>query len=71
MLKFSRNNGTVRYDNRLIRMHVDQVWSADDPFVRARPDLFADEPLSVNRTGEPPIERATARPGEKRTVRKA
>lgn len=73
-MKFSINNGVVRYDGRLIRMQINDPWAADDPFVKDRPDLFADQPTFLHRSAtpgplpDPPVERATARPGEKRAT---
>lgn len=69
-MKFSQNNGVVRYDGRLVRMQIDDVWPDDDPFVVARPDLFGDAPRFVHRTGTGEVERATARPGEKRATKR-
>lgn len=52
-------------------------WPADDPIVRAHPDLFSDDArygmnYSVEPAGygDPPVEMATAAPGEKRTTRR-
>lgn len=58
-------------------------WPADDPFVRANPDQFSDDPryhlafteakpwyLDEN-ASEPDAEEATAVPGEKRSVRRS
>lgn len=56
-------------------------WPADDPIVLAHPDLFSDDPryglsYSVTPEGfddpapEPPVEQATAAPGEKRQTRR-
>ena len=47
----------------------DEAWDADDPVVKARPDLFNDEPSIVRgvRKVEAQVETATAAPGEKRT----
>ena len=44
-----------------------------DEVVKARPELFASEPtLVVRAVGEPPpVEQATAAPGEKRSTRRA
>lgn len=49
----------------------DEAWDADDPIVKARPELFTDEPSIVRgtRKREAPVETATAEPGEKRTTR--
>ncbi|MFI6681886.1 hypothetical protein [Kribbella sp. NPDC050470] len=53
-------------DGHLIQ---DEAWDADDPIVKARPDLFSDEPSVVRGVRKPaaPVETATAEPGEKRT----
>lgn len=50
-------------------------WSADDAVVRARPDLFSEDPRHgiSGRTpaeSEPETETATAAPGERRSVRR-
>lgn len=49
----------------------DEAWDADDPIVKARPELFNAEPSIVRgtRKREAPVETATAEPGEKRTTR--
>lgn len=48
------------------------LWDADDPVVASHPDWFevAPEPKRAARP-EPPVEQATAAPGEKRTTRRA
>ena len=52
-------------------------WSADDPVVKAHPDLFSDDPrwgmaYSIEPEGwNDPVEQATAAPGERRNVRRA
>lgn len=50
-------------------------WPADDPVVLAQPSLFSTDPhYGLNFSAEPrdeaPVETATARPGEKRNVRR-
>jgi hypothetical protein len=57
-------------------------WSAEDPVVRAHPELFSDDPrhgMLFSRplapgdypgADESPVEQATAGPGEKRTTRR-
>jgi hypothetical protein len=53
-------------------------WPADDPLVRAHPRLFAADPrYGLSWSGpppramaEPPVEQATAAPGEQRTTRR-
>lgn len=54
-----------------------QHWSADDPIVREHPDMFSDDPrygltysVPPPEMSEPPVEQATAAPGEKRSVRR-
>jgi hypothetical protein len=58
----------VTSDQRGIRVRLQEgvVWSADDPFVRFRPDLFRalDEGDTVSR-----VEQATRAPGEVRRGR--
>lgn len=61
----------VRHDGGRVRIHPDQKWNDDDPFVKARPDLFTSEPTDVaHSAGYEPVERATRGPGETRQVRK-
>ena len=52
-------------------------WAADDPVVRRYPDRFTTDPryglnFTVPPVGydDPPVEQATAAPGEKRNVRR-
>lgn len=52
-------------------------WPADDPIVRAHPDMFSADPryglnFSTAPDGwdDPPVETATAAPGEKRQTRR-
>lgn len=65
-----------------IHVNKGEAWDADDPVVRSHPDWFTDTPPDVRTSGSevydaasanmaaPPsqVERATAEPGEKRTV---
>lgn len=46
-----------------------EAWWADDPFVKAHPDLFDDVPPDV-RGAAPEVEAATKAPGEKRGTRR-
>ena len=54
-------------------------WPADDPLVQAHPDWFTTNPCyGLSWTGEPPremsqppVEQATAAPGERRAVRRS
>ena len=52
-----------------IVVHTDEPWDANDPAVKARPDLFADAPLDARGT-EQPVETSSARPGQKSTARR-
>lgn len=50
-----------------IRVTAGEVWDADDPIVRRHPNAFRARPLDVHvRRSTPPVEQATAAPGEKR-----
>jgi hypothetical protein len=65
-------------DGGRILVRAGSHWPADDPVVVAQPSIFsADpryglsftaEPIDEKRAPEPPIEQATAAPGEKRTA---
>ena len=58
-------------DGVIIAIVEGEVWAADDPFVRARPDLFTDVAPVVRRTAAPAvIEQATKAPGERRSVKR-
>jgi hypothetical protein len=53
-------------------------WAAEDPFVRSHPELFSQDPrYGMEYTqepagyGDPPVEQATAAPGERRNTRRA
>jgi hypothetical protein len=76
-IKFANMTGAVGDPTRpgiKVRLIDGSAWDADDPFVRARPDLFTDEPATVHSTrGKrpvrgPQVEQATAAPGELRDV---
>jgi hypothetical protein len=52
-------------------------WPVDDPVVRAMPGLFSDDPrvgvsfsVPPAELSDPPVEQATAAPGEKRETRR-
>ncbi|RBQ21608.1 hypothetical protein DP939_02545 [Spongiactinospora rosea] len=59
----------VHWEGGRVHLLRDQPWDADDPFVKARPDLFAEHPQDPQRTA-PPVERATQAPGERRQTRR-
>jgi hypothetical protein len=49
-----------------------EAWHADHPLVVDHPDAFSDDPPVVHPRGwEPPVEQASAAPGEKRATRRA
>ncbi len=67
---FAAVTGSVRHGENIIRMAAGQPWAADDPFVRARPDLFTDAASVLHRTAPArPVEQATKAPGERRAAR--
>lgn len=59
---------------RPVSIVVGQHWPADDPIVKAFPDLFSDDPrYGLHFTVAPddaPAEQATAAPGEKRSTKR-
>jgi len=68
---FAVATATVRHDGQLVRVRKGDVWAGDDPFVKAHPEMFSNEPDSVRRTVAPvakraPVETATAEPGVQR-----
>lgn len=56
----------------IIRLREGELWAADDPFVKARPDLFGAQPERIRRTipAQPVIEQASKAPGEKRATKR-
>ena len=56
----------------IVRIVEGEPWAAEDPFVRARPELFAAAPERIRRTvpAAPVVEKATKAPGEKRTTKR-
>lgn len=68
------DGGTATRDGLTVVLHAGDAWTADDPLVKERPDLFAAEPPAhvVRRTtsGPPVVEQATAGPGERRNLRR-
>ncbi len=58
----------VCYENgSRIVVHVDEPWPADDPAVKARPDLFQDEPFDPASSVTPAVSGAEKR---RRTAKK-
>lgn len=54
---------TFDHDGEAVVLSPKEILRADDPVVRARPNLF--KPLEPSRQ-RPAVEQATAAPGEKR-----
>jgi hypothetical protein len=61
----------------VVLVHKGEHWPADDPAVKASPSLFSTDPryglqYSAEPPGynDPPVEQATAAPGERRSVRR-
>lgn len=71
---FANADCVVRWSGGIAHLHSNppQVWEADHPLVRERPDLFVADPPNVIRApgAEAPVEQATRRPGERRTTRR-
>jgi hypothetical protein len=75
---YARDNVTVTLPaGGTGRIQRGQHFPADDPFVCSRPELFSSDPrfgmfYTVEPEGydDPPVEAATANPGEKRSVRR-
>lgn len=69
MFKFCRASTVLGFNGRELTLRVNTVWPADDPFVVAHPEYFADSPERVETSSGVivrGVEQATARPGEKR-----
>jgi hypothetical protein len=74
LYRFAVANVVTVWDGQKVVLQKGEAWWAADPFVKSRPDLFADEPTVVKarpRATTPPVEAASAAPGEKRTTRRA
>lgn len=72
-VKFARTTGVTVFNGVRVRLAEDDPWDADDPFVVAHPEHFADRPLrTFGYSGASiDVEQASAAPGEKRNVRRA
>lgn len=66
----ARDTCVAGYNGRIFRLYRGQAWAADDPFVKARPELFTEDDRYIHRSEPAPaskrVERATRRPGERR-----
>jgi hypothetical protein len=56
----------------IVRVSEGEPWAANDPFVKARSDLFGAQPEKIRRTVPmvPIVEQASKAPGEKRTTKR-
>jgi hypothetical protein len=74
-MKFANITGVVAHAGLRVQLHAGEAWDADDALVKARPELFTDQPVVVRATGpsgvvDRPVEQATRAPGEKRQTRR-
>lgn len=70
MYLYCQTDAVVVHAGERVRLNVDDIWDADDPFVVARPEFFAAKPVNVFRTRPVAVvETATAEPGVKRRTR--
>lgn len=69
-LVYAKTSCVVAWSGGTTVLTEGQVWDARADLVKARPDLFADEPATVHGRvdrGAPRVESATRAPGERRT----
>ena len=76
-MKYSKAAHVVRWSGGTTPLSLGMSADDNHPLVLERPDLFGDEPPGaelkapkVHKAEEPPVERATRAPGEKRTTRR-
>jgi hypothetical protein len=74
---YAKDNAAVPTGAGTVPVRKGEHWPADDPIVRAMPSLFSADPryglqYSTEPDGydEPPVEQATAAPGERRSTRR-
>jgi hypothetical protein len=60
----------VGWQGGKLRLNPNDPWHDDHPFVKANPDFFQADPGRAVTSPEPPVERATRAPGERRTTRR-
>lgn len=73
-IKYARYTASLRVpgDKYPTSIHVNEPWYAEHPLVKAHPDAFADQPAEILPRGwEPPVEQASAAPGEKRATKRS
>jgi hypothetical protein len=74
-LKYAQVTCVTSADGMLVNLTAGEAWDADDPFVKARPDLFANQPPFVRRfegglVQSFVVEEASAAPGERRATKR-
>lgn len=67
----ARDTCVAGYNGQVYHLQRGQAWDANDPLVKARPELFTEDDRYINRTvpveqTRKRVERATRRPGERR-----
>ncbi|MDX5564134.1 hypothetical protein PYK79_13360 [Streptomyces sp. ID05-04B] len=67
-MKYALVNGNVAWSQGTTQLTRGKSADDDHPLVLERPDLFSDEVPDAELSSAPVVERATAAPGEKRTV---
>ena len=75
---YAKDTGSLPTPGGPVLVHKGSHWPADDPVVRANAGWFTTDPrYGLSWSGEPPasmseppVETATAAPGEKRNVRR-
>jgi len=51
MYVYAASDGLAQWEmGAMVTLHKGEVWPADDPFVKARPDLFSSTPTFVRNT---------------------
>jgi len=69
---YAISTSTVGLGGQLARIVVGEPWDADDPVVKAHPDLFEKKPrmARTSKMATPWVETATAVPGASRNARR-
>lgn len=75
---FAMTNTVLAHGGQRVQIRAGEPWDAADSLVKQYPDYFAEHLRAVRSTAdprgfseyEPPVERATAAPGERRNARR-
>ncbi|HWB37486.1 MAG TPA: hypothetical protein VHA75_15830 [Rugosimonospora sp.] len=70
MFVYAASDGLAQWEmGAMVTLHKGETWFADDPFVKARPDLFSSTPTYVRNTmgAEQPTPTPLSAPARKRT----